>query len=121
MYNICKGKPEGLRAQYQQIKREMQRRNIFGIEPRELFIHDFVKQCKMWVKNGDGILMMGDVNDCVLSGTLTKHLKEEVELEELTCPFWTGKPSVSHINGDKFIILGMKSKNTEITQWLLLP
>ena len=121
MYNICKGKPEGLCTQYQQIKREMQRNNIIGIEPRDLFIYDFVKQCKRWVKNGDWILMMGDVNNCALTGELTKLLEEEVDLEEFTHPFWSGKPPASHINGDKLLILGMKSKNVEVTQWMLLP
>ena len=99
----------------------MQRKNISGVEPRELFVNGFVKQCKKWVNKGDGILMIGDVNDCAISGSLTERLKEEVELEEFTQPFWTGKPPASHINGDKFIVLGMKSKNIEITQWLLLP
>ena len=84
-------------------------------------MNDFVKQCKKWVNKGDGILMMGDVNDCAISGTLTKRLKEEVGLEEFTQPFWTGKSPASHINGDKLIVLGMKSKNVGITQWLLLP
>ena len=38
MYNIWKRKPKGLRTQYQQIKREMQRNSIVGHEPRDLFI-----------------------------------------------------------------------------------
>mgnify|MGYP000940603478 CR=1 FL=1 len=110
MYNICKAKPKGLRTQYQQIKREIQRNNIVGLEPRTLFIYDFVVQCKKWVKNGDGLLMMGDVNDCAITGELTKLLEEEVDLEEFTRPFWSGKPPASHISGEDFLVLGMKSR-----------
>ena len=66
MYNICKGRTEGLRTQYQQIKREMQRKNIQGVEPRDLFMNDFVKQCKKWVDKGDGLLLIGDVNECAI-------------------------------------------------------
>lgn len=73
------------------------------------------------VDKGDGLLMIGDVNECAISGTLNRRLKEEVEMEELTQPFWSGKPPASHINGDKLIVLGMKTKNVEITQWPMLP
>ena len=122
MYNICKGRTEGLRTQYQQIKREMQRKGIQGIEPRDLFMYDFVAQCKKWAANGDGLLMIGDVNDDAIKGELTLLLQEEgIDLEEFTQDFWSGDAPASHINGNDFIVLGMKSKNIEVTQWLLLP
>ena len=49
----------------------MQRRGIDGIEPRDLFVYDFVTQCKKWVRDGDGLLMMGDFNEDAIQGELS--------------------------------------------------
>ena len=66
--------------------------------------------------------MMGDVNHDAIKGELTLLLQEEgLELEEVTQEFWSRDAPASHINGDKFIVLGMKTKNLEVTQWLMLP
>ena len=121
MYNICKGFTEGLCTQYQQIMRYIQFNDIEIQNPRQLFIHDFVKQCKSWKDAGNNLIMIGDVNDDAMEGELTKLLEKEVDLEEFTSQFWNGKPTASHINGNDFIVLGMKSKNIEVTQLLLLP
>ena len=43
-YNACNGNPKELRAQFQQITRYCQDRNIKA-SPKELFRKDFVKQC----------------------------------------------------------------------------
>ena len=77
-----------MRTQYQKIKREMQRKGMQGIEPRDLFIYDFVTQCKKWVRNGDGLFMIGDVNDDAVKGELTLLLQGEgIDLEEFTQDF----------------------------------
>ena len=44
-----------------------------------------------------------------------------IDLEEFSSPFWSGNPPASHVNGNEFIVLGIKSKNLEVTQLLLLP
>lgn len=121
MYNICKGVTEGLCIQYQQIMQYIQNNNTEIQNPRQLFIYDFVKQCKVWKDARDSLIMIGNINDDSISGELTKQLKEQVELEEFTSPFWFGKPPASHINGNDFIVLAMKLKNIEVTQLLLLP
>ena len=55
--------------------------------------------------------MMGYVNEDAIQGELSLLLQEEgLELEEFTQGFWSGDAPASHINGDKLIVLGMKSK-----------
>lgn len=115
MYNICRRVSEGLRTQYQQIMQYIQNNNITHQNPRQLFIQNFVKQCKAWKEAGDNPIMIGDINDDAISGKLTRCLKKRVDLEEFTSPFWYSKPPASHVNGNKFIILGMKSRNIEVT------
>ena len=66
--------------------------------------------------------MMGNVNEDAIQGELSLLLQEEgLELEEFTQGFWSGDTPASYINGNKLIVLGTKTKNLEVTQWLLLP
>ena len=58
IYNICKGNPKGLRTQNQQIRQYMQRKGIHGVSPRDLFDMDFLKQCKVWIKNGEELCVI---------------------------------------------------------------
>ena len=67
-YNICKGKPTGIRTQYQQIKRYSQNNGMDEVEPQDLFMRDFVKQCGKWVKNGEQLFIIMDNNDNAVDG-----------------------------------------------------
>ena len=51
-YNVCNGKPKGLKTQYQQIARYCQDKGIRD-SPKELMRKDFAKQCGMWRKNNE--------------------------------------------------------------------
>ena len=122
IYNICKGKTKGLRTQYQQISRYMQRKSIFGVEPRQLFDSDFAKQCACWIKSGESLCVVGDVNDDVVSGAFTQLLaKEGIDLEEFGEDFCQGQDVDSHMYGRGRIVGGWKTRDLEITQLLVLP
>ena len=100
-YNIPDSKPEGLMTNYQQIKRHCQRKNI-DMEPRELFYHDFSKQCKMWKENGETVGIVLDANKHTLDGRLHSILcGEEIKMLELSHHFWGDKPPNSHVDGTK--------------------
>ena len=77
IYIICKGKPNGLRTQYQQIKRYLQKNNVVDVEPRDLFNMDFVNQCAAWIREGEEVCAVGDINDDVVKGGLTKLLSRK--------------------------------------------
>ena len=121
-YNICKGKPKGIRTQYQQIKRYSKNNSMDEIEPRYLFMRDFVKQCGKWVKNGKQRFIIMDGNDHAVDGELTQILSVEgIDLEELSHKFWGDAPPDSHVNGNGPIVAGYKSRGLEVTQVIRLP
>ena len=70
-YNICNGKPEGLRTQYQQLKRYCQNKNI-NTGPKELFRKDFAAQCGKWRKEGDRLIVIMDAKEHTMDGKLRK-------------------------------------------------
>ena len=122
VYNICKGKPKGLRTQYQQIMRQMQREGINGVAPRDLFNKDFVKQCANWIREGEELCVMGDVNGDVVNGIFTLLLAEEgVEMEEFGEDFCVGEKVDSYVFGSGRISGGWKTSNLELTQLIMLP
>ena len=127
MYNVCKTRPRGLRTQYQQINRYIQNNCVVDkdgryYEPRDLFVHDFVRQCKRWIKNKEEVFVMGDINDDAIMGELcVKLAKEGIEISEVSSTFWSDSPPASHINGKDCIVMVAKSKGLEVIQLLILP
>ena len=92
IYNVCKGRPKGPRTQYQQIMRYMQRKSIDNLKPRELFHADRVRQIKKWIKDGEELCVMGDVNDDAVGGVFTEMLRQEgIEMEEFGQKLCDGK------------------------------
>ena len=70
------------------------------VMPRELFNMDFVKQCAAWIKDGEEVCAVGDVNDDVVKGAFTKLLMQEgVEMEEFSHKFCLGDVD-SHMYGN---------------------
>ena len=87
-----------------------------------MFIHDYVRQCKKWIKNNKEVFMMGDINDNAIMGELSVKLAAEgIELSKVSSPYWSGVHPASHVNGRDFIVLVAKSKGLEVTQLLILP
>ena len=54
---------------YQQIKRYCQKKNI-DMDPRELFYHDFAKQCRKWRESGETVGIVMDANEHAIDGRL---------------------------------------------------
>ena len=81
-YNMCNEKSKGLKTQYQQITRYCQDKSI-KLLPKELMRRDFAKQCGLWRKNDERLIIIMDANESTIDGPLRKMLeKEGVELEE---------------------------------------
>ena len=98
----------------------MQRKGIDGILPRDLFDMDFVKQCKVWIRNGEELCAMGDINDDVVRGAFTELLRQEgIEMEEFGNDFCEGKKIDSFIYGNGRIAGGWKTRGLEITQLMM--
>ena len=98
----------------------MQRKNISGVAPRDMFDRDFVKQCATWIRGGEELCVMGDINDDVIKDTFTELLKQEgIEMEEFGEDFCEGKKIDSYIYGNGRISGGWKTKGLEITQLIM--
>ena len=92
------------------------------VEPRDLFMRDFVKQCGKWVKGGEQLFIIMDCNDHAVNGELTRSLSTEgIDLEEFSYNFRRTDPPDSHVNGNGPIVAGHKSKGMELPQLVMLP
>ena len=97
-YNICDTKPEGLRTQYQQIKRYFQKNEMETEKPKDLFKRD--KQCQEWENNGKILFIIMDSNEHLLNGKFTSMLAAKgIKLEEFPHNCWGEKSSNSYVNG----------------------
>ena len=122
LYNVCKGKPKGLRTQYQQIMRYMQRKGVCGVYPRGLFYSDLLKQIKVWIGDGEELCVMGDINDDVVCSEFTKMLQQEgIEMVEFGQQFCGDQKVDSCSFGKGRITGGWRTGGLEITQLLMLP
>ena len=94
---------------------------MMDVEPRDLFNMDFVNQCAAWIREGEEVCAVGDVNDDVVKGSLTKLFSGKgIEMEEFGEGFCVGGVD-SHVYGKGRITGGWKIRNLEITQLLMLP
>lgn len=120
-YNVCKGKPKGLKTVYQQQLRAMQDAGLSG-SPRSLFEKDFVRQCKQWRKEGDRLFLFVDANEHVTKGRLFSLLGQDgIEIEEASNRYWGRTPPHTFINGTDPIDGVGKSKEVEIVNFAMLP
>ena len=74
-YNVYSGKPKGLKTQYQQITRYCQDKSI-KLSPKELMRRDFAKQCGLWGKNNERLIIIMDINESTIDGPLRKMLEK---------------------------------------------
>ena len=73
---MCNEKPKGLKTQYQQITRYYQDKNI-KTPPKELMRRDFAKQCGLWRKNDERLIIIIDANKSTIDGP-PKKMPEKV-------------------------------------------
>ena len=119
-YNIPDSKPEGLMTNYQQIKRYCQRNNI-NMDPRELFYHDFAKQCRRWRESGETVGILMDANEHAIDGRLYSIISSEgIRMVEFSHRFWGDVPPNSHVDGTDPITAFYGTDNLEVTQLLQL-
>ena len=92
-YNVCNGKPKGLKTQYQQITRYCQDKWIKE-SPKELMRKDSAKQCGLWRKNSEKlVIIIMDANESIMDGPLKRMLEEEgVDLEEFSHKYYGNVP-----------------------------
>ena len=82
---------------------------------------DFVKQCAAWIKDGEEVCAVGDVNNDVVRGAFTQiMIQEGVQMEEFSHKLCVGDVD-SHMYGNGRIAGGWKTRNVEITRMLMLP
>ena len=91
------------------------------VDPRELFNMDLVNQCAAWIREGEEVCAVGDVNENVVRGNLTQLLSRKgTEMEEFGQDYCVGDVD-SHVYGNGRIAGGWKTRNLEVTQLLMLP
>ena len=94
---------------------------MVDVEPRDLFEMNFVNQCAAWIRDGEEVCAIGDINDDVVKGKLTRILSRKgVEMEEFGKKFCDGEID-SHVYGKGRITGGWKTRNLEVTQLVMLP
>ena len=119
-YNVCDGKPTGLKTQYQQITRYCQDKEV-KTSPKELMRKDFAKQCGAWRKNNEKLIIIMEANKSTMDGPLRKMLeKEGVDLEEFSHRYYGNKPPHTFIDGKIPIDAGYKTPDLEITAFCML-
>ena len=119
-YNVCNGKPKGLKTQYQQITRYCQDKGIKE-SPKELMRKDFAKQCGLWRKNNEKLVIIMDANESTMDGPLRRMLEEEgVDLEEFSHKYYGSVPPNTFIDGKMPIDAGYKTPDLEITAFCML-
>ena len=80
-----------------------------------------MNQCAAWIREGEEECAIGDINDDVVKGKLTKVLSMKgLETEEFGEKFCDGEVD-SHVYGKGRITGGWNTRNLEVTQLLMLP
>ena len=119
-YNVCNGKLKGLKTQYQQITRYCQGKGVKD-SPKELMRKDFAKQCGLWRKNNEKLIIIMDENESTIDGPLRKMLeKEGVDLEEFSHRYYGNNPPHTFIDGKIPIDAGYKTPDLEIKAFCML-
>ena len=119
-YNVCNGKPKGLKTQYQQITRYCQDNNIKQ-NPKELMRRDFARQCGIWRKAKERLIIVMDANEHAMDGPLRRMLEAEgVELEEFSHKYYGNEPPHTFIDGKIPIDTGYKTPDVEVTAFCML-
>ena len=117
-YQLCSTKPKGLETVYQQTCTYIDENNL-DTTPRELFLQDFLRQIRVWQGAGERLIIMGDANDHILSGTLATELSA-LGLEEATNRVWEGEEPNTYVDGKLPIDGVWVSAEIEITHIKLL-
>ena len=122
-YSSAKGKPQGLSTVYQQTLTYIQENNLDGLNPRRLFELDFHAALRTWKSKGERLLVFMDVNEHVINGKFMRRLMEDsmLDLVEETHRHWEEEPAHTYINGKDPIDCGLRTKDVEITGFLMQP
>ena len=119
-YNVCNGRPKGLKTQYQQVTRYCQDKSIKK-SPKELMREDFAKQCGAWRKDNKRLIIIMDANELTMDGPLRKMLEREgVALEDLSHKYYGRTPPNTFIDGKVPIDAGHKTPDVEIKAFCML-
>ncbi len=104
-YCVGKTKPEGYGRIYRQHLRYIQHKGWEDITtPYQLFCDNLIWQLKVWVGQGDRIILSMDANEHVLQGDLCTRLIDEslgLDLAEISHKAWSGHEPNTYIDGSK--------------------
>lgn len=94
-----------------------------GLNPRRLFELDFHAALRTWKSKGERLLVFMDVNEHVINGKFMRRLMEDsmLDLVEETHRHWEEEPAHTYINGKDPIDCGLRTKDVEITGFLMQP
>jgi len=82
---------------------------------------DFARQCGIWRKAKERLLIVMDANEHAMDGPMSKMLEAEgVELEEFSHKYYGNKPPNTFINGRFPIDAGYKTPDVEVTVFCML-
>ncbi len=73
-YQVGASKPKGIMMIYQQHLRHIQT-NRLRTNPKQLFQNDLIQALKRWIGHGECILLLMDMNEHIISGSLAQELQ----------------------------------------------
>ncbi len=73
-YQVGASKPKGIMTIYQQHLRHIQT-NRLGTNPKQLFQNNLIRALKKWISHGERILLLMDINEHIISGSLEQELQ----------------------------------------------
>jgi hypothetical protein len=86
VYQVGASKPKGIMTIYQQHLRHIQT-NCLSTNPKQLFQDNLIQALKKWIGHGEHILLLMDMNEHIISGSLAQEL-QWLDLVEATNEVW---------------------------------
>ena len=81
---------------------------------------NFAKQCRLWRRNNEKLIIIMDANESTMDGPLGKMLeKGGVNLEEFSHKYYGNSPPNTFIDGKIPIDAGYKTPDLEITAFCM--
>jgi len=117
-YNLGSTTSNYLGTVYQQHLRYIQRHRM-DTTPHQMFMVDFLASIINWMKAGERILIMADMNEHILRGQLARQLLN-LGLFEATHTSWGEREPNTHVSGSRPIDAVYHSPELEITATIQL-
>ena len=96
-------------------------RQSIKLSPKELMRRDFAKQCGLWRKNDERLVIIMDANESTIDGPLKKMLeKGEVELEQFSHKYYGSTHPHTFIDSKILVDTGYKTPDVEIASFCML-